>query len=194
MGIGNYYFESDVLDRDTSNQWHKMVYVDEYWLEDENGEVSMPYYSVLVDIQAVFKKYIPNYQDAQSWLQYGHANPSVGDADVIGQVGELFVCASSTGNDHLAIIVTPTRKWHEHLYIAVHNNIEWSGACEDYLQDYGVALSYICSGKLAQEMEQTFTLILEILDKQLSLAEQMSFRSTAWTSDSYSFYKQNLLA
>ncbi len=187
MGAGNYYFSSKIIfNEKLSEKYYSMVYVDEYEYFDDD------YYcrdSILAEITEALKTHLKGFEAIdQSYKDslYLSCLYNVGDAEVIGTINRMCICATTTYyGDKIALIVTPNADWQQHINDYDENDFSWDQADSSQRAIYAGAIRSIRSGGLLKEQSSVFQKIIKIIDQELHLGERLSFRAGCYLSSRY---------
>ena len=163
-----------------------MVYVDEYEYFDDDYYCRDSILSEIVDALEThlkgFEAVDQSYKD-NLYLKYLY---NVGDAEVIGTINRMCICATTTYyGDKIALIVTPNADWQQHINDYDENDFPWDQADSSGRAILAGAIRSIRSGGLFKEQSSVFQKIIRIIDQELHLGERLSFRDTSWTSSRY---------
>ena len=163
-----------------------MVYVDEYEYFDDD------YYcrdSILCEIVNALETHLKGFEAVDQsykdnlYLKYLY---NVGDAEVIGTINRMCICATTTYyGDKIALIVTPNADWQQHINDYDENDFSWDQADSSQRAIYAGAIRSIRSGGLLKEQSSVFQKIIKIIDQELHLGERLSFRAGCYLSSRY---------
>lgn len=180
MGAGNYLYTSPKLSSDSSETYSSMVYIEEYTAKDDCFETD----SIRDDVLVLLKTYLKGFDD-KPFSSY-HDNVCSLEEKFLGTVGRIAILTAHTYyGDRLALIVTPGSEWQDKIWTIEQDGIDWQYCSPSERANWASAIRTVRSGALLREMNQVFGKVLNILDKQGGLADKMSFRTSAWTSCSY---------
>jgi hypothetical protein len=113
----------------------------------------------------------------------GRKQAVIGDAEILGQIGRMVIARSYTYyGDRMALIVTPETELQDYIRIVTPET-----ELQEYIR-YNAKLFCVKRslnfGALAKEMVKVFDSLLLGLHEN-GLADDMSFRSSAWTASPY---------